>query len=72
MDEQETTTRAAMKRLTRHFFISYNKGRENEDYYPEVATRLKMKPFASLTKVTDRDLQRIYQLALREAGESEE
>lgn len=47
-------------------------GRENVDFYPEVATRLKMKPFVSLTKVTDRDLQRIYQLALGDAGESEE
>lgn len=46
--------------------------RENEDYYPEIAARLKMKPFISLTKVTDRDLQRIYELALRDAGESEE
>lgn len=47
-------------------------GRENVDFYPEVATRLKMKPFVSLTNVTDRDLQRIYQLALGDAGESEE
>ena len=56
------STKKAMKKM----------GRENEDYYPEIAARLKMKPFASLTKVTDRDLQRIYQLATRDAGESEE
>lgn len=48
-------------------------GRTNEDYYPEVTVRLKMKtPFTSLTKVTDKDLQRIYTMAMRDAGESEE
>lgn len=48
-------------------------GRGNEDYYPEVAARLKMKkPFTSLTDVTDKDLQRIYTMARRDAGEGEE
>ena len=27
-------------------------GRTNEDYYPEIAARLKMKPFNSLTKLS--------------------
>jgi hypothetical protein len=48
-------------------------GRTNEDYYPEVAARLEMKkPFTSLNDVTDKDLQRIYTMALRDAGENEE
>ncbi len=48
-------------------------GRTNEDYYPEVAARLKMKkPFTSLTDVTDKDLQRIYTMSRRDAGATEE
>ncbi len=47
-------------------------GRENVDYYLEIAARLKMKPFESLTGVTDRNLQRIYQIATRDAGENKE
>lgn len=42
-------------------------GRTNEDYYPELAARLKMrKPFASLTELTKTDLERVYTMVLRD------
>lgn len=44
------------------------KGRTNEDYYPELARRLKMrKPFESLTELTKTDLDRVYAMVLRDA-----
>ncbi len=43
-------------------------GRTNEDYYPELAARLKMrKPFASLTELTKTDLERVYSMVFRDA-----
>ncbi|MAS95065.1 MAG: hypothetical protein CMO55_17860 [Verrucomicrobiales bacterium] len=41
-------------------------GRTNEDYYPEIAARLKMKPFNSLTKLSGKNLERVYSLVLRD------
>jgi hypothetical protein len=39
-------------------------------YYAEVSVRLKMKkPFTSLTKLTKRDLERVYTMVLRDARE---
>ena len=35
-------------------------GRTNEDYYPELAARLKIKPFSSLTELTKTNLERVY------------
>lgn len=41
---------------------------EKNDYYPEIAARLKMRrPFASLTDLTKTDLQRVYTLVLRDS-----
>lgn len=37
-------------------------------YYANVAERLKMKPFMSLKTLTKRDLERVYTMALRDAG----
>ena len=37
-------------------------------YYATVAERLKMKPFTSLKTLTKRDLERVYTMALRDAG----
>lgn len=43
-------------------------GRTNEDYYPEIAARLKFKgSFVSLTDLTKVDLDRVYSLVLRDA-----
>ena len=43
-------------------------GRTNEDYYPELAARLKMKnPFTSLTELTKTDLERVYTMVLRDS-----
>lgn len=53
-----TTIKATMRAL----------GLTNETYYTEIATRLRMrKPFSSLTDLTKIDLQRVYELALRDA-----
>ena len=42
-------------------------GAMNAEYYPHVAQRLKMKkPFTSLKKLTKRDLDRVYSMALRD------
>jgi hypothetical protein len=50
--------KGAMKRM----------GVTNEEYYPRVAARLKMKkPFTSLKKLTKRDLTRVCNMALRDA-----
>jgi hypothetical protein len=46
-------------------------GRTNDDYYPEIASRLKMKkPFDSITKLTKTDLERVYRMVLKDAGTS--
>lgn len=43
-------------------------GKTNESYYPELARRLKIDPFTSLTKITKmKDLKRIYNMARRDA-----
>lgn len=43
-------------------------GRSNEEYYPELARRLKMKTvFTSLTKVTKTDLERVYRMVMTDA-----
>ncbi len=43
-------------------------GREKEEYYPEIAHRLKMKkPFESLKDLTQTDLERVYQLVTRDS-----
>ena len=40
-----------------------------QDYYPDVARRLRMKKtFASLNDLTMRDLERVYTMALRDRG----
>jgi hypothetical protein len=45
-------------------------GVSNEEYYPELARRLRMKkPFASLKALTKVDLDRVYTLVLRDARE---
>ena len=45
-------------------------GVDNDSYYPELAARLKMrKPFAHLTELTKRDLERVYNMALRDVRE---
>jgi hypothetical protein len=44
-------------------------GLSNADYYPQLATRLKMrKPFSSLTDLTKRDLERVYAMVVRDAS----
>lgn len=53
-----TAIKAAMKSV----------GRTNDDYYPEIARRLKMKPFDSITKLTKTDLERVYRMVLKDAG----
>jgi len=56
--ERYTAIKSAMTKM----------GVTNEHFYPEVACRLKMKtPFTSLKHLTKRDLQRVYDLALRDA-----
>lgn len=43
-------------------------GRVNENYYPELADRLNMKKaFTSLTRLTNTDLDRVYQMVLRDS-----
>jgi hypothetical protein len=43
-------------------------GVENSEYYPEIARRLRMrKEFSSLTKLTKRDLDRVYAMVLKDA-----
>lgn len=42
-------------------------GRTNEDYYPEIARRLNMRRFASLTDLSPKNLDRVYTLVLRDA-----
>lgn len=44
-----------------------NMGRTNADYYPEIATRLKMRRFASLKDLSPKNLERVYQLVIRDA-----
>jgi hypothetical protein len=40
-------------------------GRTNEDYYPELSRRLRMrKPFASLKDLTNKDIERVYRMVL--------
>jgi hypothetical protein len=41
--------------------------RTNEEYYPEIARRLKMRRFVSLTDLSPKNLGRVYTLVLRDA-----
>jgi len=44
-------------------------GRTNDDYYPEIAKRLKMKnPFDSITDLTKTDLERVYRMVMKDSG----
>lgn len=42
-------------------------GRTNSEYYPEIATRLKIRRFESLKDLSPKNLERVYQLVLRDA-----
>lgn len=42
-------------------------GRTNEDYYPEIAVRLKIPPFTSLTKLSAKRLEKVYNLVTRDS-----
>lgn len=42
-------------------------GRSNADYYPEIAARLKMRRFTSLKDLSPKNLERVYQLVLRDS-----
>ncbi len=42
-------------------------GRSNADYYPQIAARLKMRRFTSLKDLSPKNLERVYQLVLRDA-----
>jgi hypothetical protein len=42
-------------------------GRTNEDYYPEIAQRLKIRTFSSLKDLSATNLDKVYQLVLRDA-----
>lgn len=45
--------------------------KENEDYYPEISRRLKMKkPFASLSDLTKIDLDRVYNMVMGDKAKS--
>lgn len=41
-------------------------GRTNEDYYPEIARRLKMRPFKSLKDLSPKNLDKVYSLVNRD------
>jgi hypothetical protein len=41
--------------------------RTNEDYYPEIAVRLKIPPFTSLTKLSAKRLEKVYNLVTRDS-----
>jgi len=42
-------------------------GRTEEDYYPEIARRLKMRPFASLNDLSPKNLDKVYGLVYRDS-----
>lgn len=41
-------------------------GRTNEEYYPEIAHRLKIRTFSSLKVLTPKNLERVYNLVRRD------
>lgn len=41
--------------------------RTNEEYYPELSRRLRMKVFSSLTELTKTDLERVYRMVMGDA-----
>lgn len=43
-------------------------GRTETDYYPEIARRLKMRPFVSLNELTPKNLDRVYSLVYRDSN----
>jgi hypothetical protein len=58
---RKTAIKAAMTRMER----------SNDDYYPELSRRLRLKrPFKSLNDLTKRDLDRVYNMVGRDARES--
>ena len=60
-DQWRNSRIAAIKRAMKEM------GKVNETYYPELSDRLNMKkPFTSLTKLTKTDLQRVYDMVLRD------
>ena len=60
-DQWRKSRIAAIKRAMKE------KEKVNETYYPELSDRLNMKkPFTSLTKLTKTDLQRVYDMVLRD------
>ena len=60
-DQWRNARIAAIKRAMKEM------GKVNETYYPELSDRLNMKkPFTSLTKLTRTDLQRVYDMVLRD------
>jgi len=42
-------------------------GRTNEDYYPEIAARLEIPRFSSITKLSSKRLEKVYNLVRRDA-----
>ena len=42
-------------------------GRTNEDYYPEIAARLKIPQFKSLTELSSKRLEKVYNLVVRDS-----
>jgi len=47
------------------------RGATNNEYYPEIARRLRMRnPFSSLTELTKRDLDRVYAMVLKDARQA--
>ena len=46
-------------------------GRTNDDYYPEIAVRLKIPRFTSLTKLSSKRLEKVYNLVCRDSKKSQ-
>lgn len=42
-------------------------GKTNEDYYPQIAVRLRIPPFTSLTKLSAKRLEKVYNLVTRDS-----
>ncbi len=72
IEKRKHKTRAPARwqgeRITAIKSVMSSLGRKKEDYYPEISRRLKMKkPFVSLKDLTKTDLERVYNLVLRDA-----
>ena len=46
-------------------------GRTNEDYYPEIAARLKIPRFTSLTELSSKRLEKVYNLVMRDSKKAQ-